>query len=93
LVQITPPIDTPPLVRSYYTHIVDESSREQTNYSQVTDKINPPTHMASRSGSPDSHASEELLRNSADESTPWVVQKYGGTSVGKSLDSICRIVE
>ncbi|KAK1922001.1 putative aspartate kinase [Papiliotrema laurentii] len=49
--------------------------------------------MASRSGSPDSYASEELLRNSADESTPWVVQKYGGTSVGKSLDSICRIVE
>jgi aspartate kinase len=35
---------------------------------------------------------EDLLRNSTDESVPWVVQKYGGTSVGKSLDSICAIV-
>ncbi|KAI9634124.1 putative aspartate kinase [Dioszegia hungarica] len=36
---------------------------------------------------------EQLIRNSTDESVPWVVQKYGGTSVGKSLDSICKIVE
>ncbi|WVR07616.1 hypothetical protein IAU60_004658 [Kwoniella sp. DSM 27419] len=36
---------------------------------------------------------EELVRNSADDSVPWVVQKYGGTSVGKSLDSITNIVE
>lgn len=33
------------------------------------------------------------MRNSADQSVPWVVQKYGGTSVGKSLDSITQIVE
>ncbi len=33
------------------------------------------------------------MRNSADPSVPWVVQKYGGTSVGKSLDSITQIVE
>jgi aspartate kinase len=36
---------------------------------------------------------EDLVRNSADESVPWVVQKFGGTSVGKSLDSITQIVE
>lgn len=36
---------------------------------------------------------ENLYRNSADESTPWLIQKYGGTSVGKSLDSITKIVE
>lgn len=36
---------------------------------------------------------EPLYRNSADENTPWIIQKYGGTSVGKSLDSITQIVE
>ncbi|ORY33373.1 putative aspartate kinase [Naematelia encephala] len=35
----------------------------------------------------------ELRRNVSDESVPWIVQKYGGTSVGKSLDSITRIVD
>jgi len=48
--------------------------------------------MTSGTASPDSYE-EVLLRNPADESVPWVVQKYGGTSVGKSLDSITRIVE
>ena len=48
--------------------------------------------MASGSSSPTSSV-ETLLRNSTDENVPWVVQKYGGTSVGKSLDSIVRIVE
>ncbi|OCF38044.1 aspartate kinase [Kwoniella heveanensis CBS 569] len=42
---------------------------------------------------PTTASPEELVRNSADESVPWVVQKYGGTSVGKSLDSITKIVE
>ncbi|WVN90867.1 uncharacterized protein L203_106110 [Cryptococcus depauperatus CBS 7841] len=36
---------------------------------------------------------EELWRNSADENVPWVIQKYGGTSVGKSLENITQIVE
>ncbi|KAK8853286.1 hypothetical protein IAR55_003990 [Kwoniella newhampshirensis] len=47
----------------------------------------------SDASTPTSATPEELLRNSADESVPWVVQKYGGTSVGKSLDSITKIVE
>lgn len=60
---------------------------------------NPALKMASPAGStPTGSGSfieperEDLLRNSTDESVPWVVQKYGGTSVGKSLDSICAIV-
>ncbi|WVQ74304.1 hypothetical protein IAR50_003901 [Cryptococcus sp. DSM 104548] len=36
---------------------------------------------------------EHLIRNSTDPSVPWVVQKYGGTSVGKSLESITKIVD
>ncbi|OWZ35764.1 aspartate kinase [Cryptococcus neoformans c45] len=35
---------------------------------------------------------EDLVRNSLDQNLPWVVQKYGGTSVGKSLDNITKIV-
>ncbi|KIR41431.1 aspartate kinase [Cryptococcus deuterogattii 99/473] len=35
---------------------------------------------------------EDLIRNSLDQDIPWVVQKYGGTSVGKSLDNITKIV-
>jgi hypothetical protein len=49
---------------------------------------------SSTSGStPTSFVVEDLVRNSTDPSVPWVVQKYGGTSVGKSLDSITKIVE
>lgn len=48
--------------------------------------------MTSTSSSTPS-SSDELLRNSSDDSVPWVIQKYGGTSVGKSLDGITRIVE
>ncbi|WWD19710.1 hypothetical protein CI109_104174 [Kwoniella shandongensis] len=47
----------------------------------------------SDTSTPTSATPEELLRNSADDNVPWVVQKYGGTSVGKSLDSITKIVE
>lgn len=49
--------------------------------------------VASSSGAstPTAYGDENLLRNSLD--LPWVIQKYGGTSVGKSLDSITRIVE
>ncbi|WVQ84666.1 hypothetical protein IAT38_006821 [Cryptococcus sp. DSM 104549] len=47
----------------------------------------------SSASTPTSSPLEDLIRNSADESVPWVVQKYGGTSVGKSLDSITKIVE
>ncbi|WRT70148.1 uncharacterized protein IL334_007142 [Kwoniella shivajii] len=47
----------------------------------------------SSGSTPTSVTPEELVRNSADENVPWVVQKYGGTSVGKSLDSITKIVE
>lgn len=48
--------------------------------------------MASTSSSTPS-STEELMRNTSNESIPWVIQKYGGTSVGKSLDGITRIVE
>ena len=47
---------------------------------------------SSTSGSTASSA-EELVRNSADDSVPWIIQKYGGTSVGKSLESVTKIVE
>ncbi|WWC72090.1 uncharacterized protein I206_106050 [Kwoniella pini CBS 10737] len=47
----------------------------------------------SSSSTPTSATPEELWRNSTDSNTPWVVQKYGGTSVGKSLESITKIVE
>ncbi|BEJ11659.1 hypothetical protein CspHIS471_0201190 [Cutaneotrichosporon sp. HIS471] len=46
-----------------------------------------------RSATPTYGADERLKANSTDESVPYVVQKYGGTSVGKSLDSITGIVE
>ncbi|KAL1412789.1 Aspartokinase [Vanrija albida] len=36
---------------------------------------------------------ESLLHNDVGANLPWVIQKYGGTSVGKSLDSITQIVE
>jgi hypothetical protein len=49
-------------------------------------------HQGKLTASP-SGSVEELTRNSADESVPWLIQKYGGTSVGKSLDSITKIVE
>lgn len=48
--------------------------------------------MTSGTATPDSYE-EVLLRNPSDDSIPWIIQKYGGTSVGKSLDSITRIVE
>lgn len=54
------------------------------------------TTMSSSSGAStprDAYNEEPLYRNSADENTPWLIQKYGGTSVGKSLDSITQIVE
>lgn len=41
----------------------------------------------------DAYSEEPLYRNSSDDRTPWLIQKYGGTSVGKSLDSITKIVE
>ncbi|KAL7418528.1 Aspartokinase [Cryptotrichosporon argae] len=47
--------------------------------------------MASGMSTPVARTPEPLLANLADGE--WVVQKYGGTSVGKSLDSICKIVE
>ncbi|WWC64495.1 uncharacterized protein I303_107105 [Kwoniella dejecticola CBS 10117] len=47
----------------------------------------------SSSSTPTSATPEELWRNSTDPNIPWVVQKYGGTSVGKSLESITKIVE
>lgn len=34
-----------------------------------------------------------LLSNSSDDAVPWVVQKYGGTSVGKFLGNIGSIAE
>ncbi|KAJ9125466.1 hypothetical protein QFC22_000427 [Naganishia vaughanmartiniae] len=34
-----------------------------------------------------------LKSNSRDASAPWVVQKFGGTSVGKSLDNIVSIAD
>lgn len=48
---------------------------------------------ASTSGpsTPTYYGDESLKRNGAD--LPYVIQKYGGTSVGKSLDSITEIVE
>jgi len=46
----------------------------------------------SRGSTPTSY-SENLVSNSSSDNVPWVIQKYGGTSVGKSLDSICDIVE
>ena len=46
----------------------------------------------SRGSTPTSYA-ENLVSNSSSDNVPWVIQKYGGTSVGKSLDSICNIVE
>jgi aspartate kinase len=46
----------------------------------------------SQSSTPTSYT-EELVRNSSSDDVPWVIQKYGGTSVGKSLESICNIVE
>jgi hypothetical protein len=46
----------------------------------------------SRGSTPTSYA-ENLISNSSSDDVPWVIQKYGGTSVGKSLDSICSIVE
>lgn len=54
-----------------------------------------PPAPASVSGAstPTAYGDETLVRNSADDSVPWVIQKYGGTSVGKSLDSITKIVE
>ncbi|WVQ66897.1 uncharacterized protein L199_005088 [Kwoniella botswanensis] len=47
----------------------------------------------SSGSTPTTATPEELYRNSPDGNFPWVVQKYGGTSVGKSLDSITKIVE
>ncbi|KAK6909323.1 hypothetical protein I203_103340 [Kwoniella mangroviensis CBS 8507] len=47
----------------------------------------------SSGSTPTTATPEELYRNSSDGNFPWVVQKYGGTSVGKSLDSITKIVE
>lgn len=47
--------------------------------------------MASGASTPTGYGEENLVRNSVD--LPWVIQKYGGTSVGKSLDSITAIVE
>lgn len=51
------------------------------------------TPASTSASTPTSLPVEELLRNSLEEHVPWVVQKYGGTSVGKSLDSITKIVE
>lgn len=48
---------------------------------------------ASGPSTPTYYGNETLLSNSADERVPYVIQKYGGTSVGKSLDSITAIVE
>lgn len=52
-----------------------------------------PSRSSSTSGpsTPTYYGDENLLHNSAD--LPYVIQKYGGTSVGKSLDSITGIVE
>lgn len=47
----------------------------------------------SQSSTPTSYTNDDLVRNPSSESAQWVIQKYGGTSVGKSLDSICQIVE
>ncbi|WWC91818.1 uncharacterized protein L201_006765 [Kwoniella dendrophila CBS 6074] len=47
----------------------------------------------SSGSTPTSATPEELYRNSADPNVPWIVQKYGGTSVGKSLENITNIVE
>ncbi|WWD03740.1 hypothetical protein V865_001796 [Kwoniella europaea PYCC6329] len=47
----------------------------------------------SSGSTPTTATPEELYRNTPDGNFPWVVQKYGGTSVGKSLDSITKIVE
>lgn len=52
-----------------------------------------PSRSESGPSTPTYYGDENLLSNSADESVPYVVQKYGGTSVGKSLDSITAIVE
>lgn len=43
--------------------------------------------------SSNSSSEPPLLANSIEDDAPWVVQKYGGTSVGKSLESIGSIVE
>lgn len=55
------------------------------------------TTMSSSSGAstPKTYYEDEgpLFRNPSDEKAPWLIQKYGGTSVGKSLDSITKIVE
>ncbi|KAK4689584.1 aspartate kinase, partial [Tremellales sp. Uapishka_1] len=48
---------------------------------------------STRGSTPTGSSPEELLQNPTDPSIPWVVQKYGGTSVGKSIDSIGKIVE
>lgn len=48
---------------------------------------------ASGPSTPTYYDYEENLVGNGDSSLPYVVQKYGGTSVGKSLDSIGSIVE
>lgn len=50
------------------------------------------SHAMSSASTPTAPYLEDLVRNSLDQTLPWVVQKYGGTSVGKSLDNITKIV-